>query len=361
MSAAVQASRVVPRMVVGQIRTTGNKLENLLNVSKIAGLAKENKACFLFLPEVFGFIGETSLQTLDRAEPPLLQPTSPSNTSKNNAVKNPVAISDWIRETVQTKAIPGNIDVAQEESKFADTISLYDGVRTIAQESGLWISATMHTQVELSASPPQSKKERRVRNTHFVIDNHGDLQGIYHKIHLFDVSIPGKVYLCESKTTEPGKEVVVVDSPVGKLGLTVCYDLRFPELFLCLIKKGAQVILVPSAFTIPTGKAHWHTLLRARAIESQCFIVAAAQHGKHNAKRESYGHSLVVDPWGKVVADAGGVDGSGTATDREGDCTTAISKFPVPTSIMAEIDVEDVASIRQNMPVQNHRNNAKYE
>jgi len=144
--------------------------------------------------------------------------------------------------------------------------------------------------------------------------------GSYRKMHLFDVSLPlQNIHLRESSTTAPGCTLTVCDSPLGRLGLTTCYDLRFPALYAALVEGndddgdgdgdgggGAEVLLVPSAFTVPTGRAHWHTLLTARAIETQSYVIAAAQVGRHNGKRESYGHSLAVDPWGEVLADAGG-------------------------------------------------------
>lgn len=139
------------------------------------------------------------------------------------------------------------------------------------------------------APPAEGSDLQRVYNTHVIIDNTGDVKCLYRKIHLFDVSIPGKFTLKESNTTGPGTELVTCDSPLGKLGVTTCYDMRFPEMYIHLVECGSQVLLMPSAFTVPTGSAHWHTLLRARAIESQCYVLAAAQYGKHNEKRESYG------------------------------------------------------------------------
>ncbi|KAL9259386.1 Deaminated glutathione amidase, chloroplastic/cytosolic-like protein [Drosera capensis] len=124
----------------------------------------------------------------------------------------------------------------------------------------------------------------------------------YRKIHLFDVDVPGGMVYKESSFTEAGEDIVALDTPVGRLGLTVCYDLRFPEIYEHLrFHHQAQVLLVPSAFTKITGQAHWEILLRARAIETQCYVIAAAQAGKHNQKRESFGDSLIIDPWGTVV------------------------------------------------------------
>ena len=134
---------------------------------------------------------------------------------------------------------------------------------------------------------------------------------MYRKIHLFDVDLADGTTLRESAGVEAGTEVVVTDTAFGKLGLTVCYDVRFPELYRAIVDKGAIAITVPAAFTLTTGKDHWHVLLRARAIESQCYVIAAAQIGKHFGTRVSYGHALICDPWGTIVAECS--DGPGYA------------------------------------------------
>jgi predicted amidohydrolase len=172
----------------------------------------------------------------------------------------------------------------------------------------------------------------RTYNTAVVVDPRGELIARYRKIHLFDVDIPGTV-LKESDATKAGNELVVLDIDGAKVGVTICYDLRFPELYRQLVKdKGAEVLLVPAAFTAHTGAAHWHLLLRARAVENQAWVVAAAQHGQHNEKRASYGHSLVVDPWGTVVAEQDAGDGV----------------------VMATLDSELVAKRRTQMPCLSH-------
>jgi predicted amidohydrolase len=155
----------------------------------------------------------------------------------------------------------------------------------------------------------------RTYNTAVVIDPRGAVVTRYRKIHLFDIDIPGGVTLRESDATCAGDEPVVVQIGGAKVGLSICYDLRFPELYRTLVKDhGAEVLLVPAAFTAMTGAAHWHLLLRARAIEDQAYVLAAAQWGKHNAKRESYGHSLIVDPWGTVIGEQPAGDGLVVAT-----------------------------------------------
>jgi predicted amidohydrolase len=133
----------------------------------------------------------------------------------------------------------------------------------------------------------------------------GSLLARYRKIHLFDVSIEGQVSACESRTRQPGTEAVCVDTELGRIGLAVCYDLRFPELFRRLADAGAEVVVMPSAFTAPTGRAHWHALIRARAIENQCYFVAPNQYGPTQHGFDNFGHSIIVDPWGTVVAEAG--------------------------------------------------------
>jgi predicted amidohydrolase len=145
--------------------------------------------------------------------------------------------------------------------------------------------------------------ERRVANTSLLIDDAGKRVARYDKIHLFDVTIPGRdEQYRESTHVTPGRELVVADTPVGKLGLSVCYDMRFPELYRELVSKGAEWLAMPAAFTVPTGRAHWETLLRARAIENLCYVVAPAQTGTHTSGRETYGDSLIVDYWGQVLS-----------------------------------------------------------
>ena len=172
-------------------------------------------------------------------------------------------------------------------------------------------------------------------NTSVVYSPNGERLESYRKIHLFDVDIPGGMSIAESDRVVPGEEAVVVETEHGKFGLSICYDLRFPELYRQLQEKGANVLLIPSAFTQHTGEAHWHILLRSRAIEFQSWVIAAAQTGTHDVEgtRQSYGHALIIDPWGRVVADAQIEEGY----------------------IMADIDLDQVSSVRSSMPVESHR------
>ncbi|MEP7009561.1 MAG: carbon-nitrogen hydrolase family protein [Acidobacteriota bacterium] len=182
------------------------------------------------------------------------------------------------------------------------------------------------------ASPFPAKK---CANTSVLFGPNGKILKSYRKIHLFDVDIPGGVKFSESDTCEAGDELAIAKTPFGTLGLSICYDLRFPELYRALTKNGAEILTVPSAFTLATGKDHWETLLRARAIENQCYVLAPAQVGKHDdgGLKESWGHSMIIDPWGQVIASVS--DGPGFA--------------------LAEIDLERVARIRQAIPVAKHR------
>lgn len=159
--------------------------------------------------------------------------------------------------------------------------------------------------------PERSGDDRRPYNTALYFGPSGELVASYRKIHLFDVELADGTSYRESRGNTPGDAPVVVDAAGFKLGLSICYDLRFPELYRALTEKGAEILVVPAAFTLHTGKDHWHVLLRARAIEAQCYVIAAAQWGKHPLGRTTYGHALVADPWGTVVAEA--PDGIGFA------------------------------------------------
>ncbi|MFN3232323.1 MAG: carbon-nitrogen hydrolase family protein [Alphaproteobacteria bacterium] len=168
--------------------------------------------------------------------------------------------------------------------------------RALADDLDIWL----HT-----GSLPIKLSETKIANRSYVIDPSGSIAATYDKIHMFDVDLPGGESYRESKNYEPGGKAVVADLPWGRLGLSVCYDLRFPYLYRALAQAGASYLCVPSAFTRVTGEAHWHVLLRARAIENTCFVFAAAQTGTHDNGRDTYGHSLIISPWGEVLADGG--------------------------------------------------------
>lgn len=197
--------------------------------------------------------------------------------------------------------------------------------RDAAHEHGIWVHL---------GSLAILVDDGKVANRGFVIDRAGNVQARYDKIHLFDVDLPTGESWRESAVYRAGQSAVVVNgTPVGKLGLTICYDLRFPALFARIAEAGADVITVPAAFTVPTGQAHWHTLLRARAIEAGLFVVAAAQVGHHEDGRNTFGHSLVADPWGDILLDMGEETGVG----------------------FAEIELARISDVRSRIPALNHR------
>lgn len=173
----------------------------------------------------------------------------------------------------------------------------------------------------------------RISNSSLLFGPTGEQLGCYRKIHLFDINLPDRVSFCESSFVEPGQDIVVSDTPAGRIGQATCYDLRFPELFRALVERGAEVIVVPSAFTQTTGRDHWEVLLRARAIENQVFIIAANQSGNHTPDLCSYGHSMIIDPWGTVLS---------AAEDGE-------------TVITAELDFDQQQEIRTTLPALQHR------
>jgi predicted amidohydrolase len=196
-------------------------------------------------------------------------------------------------------------------------------LREVARQLGIFVHIGS---LAIKASP-----EKAV-NRSFLIDRRGDVVARYDKIHMFDVDLAGGESYRESNNYRAGELAVVADLPWGRLGLTVCYDLRFPALYRALAEAGVSFLAIPSAFTKQTGEAHWHVLQRARAIETGCFVFAAAQGGKHENGRETFGHSLVVDPWGRILAE-GGIE---------------------PGVVMAEVDPAEVAAARAKIPSLHH-------
>ena len=197
-------------------------------------------------------------------------------------------------------------------------------VRIAARNAGLWVALG-----SLAVEGDQSEPDERWANRSFLVAPDGSVAARYDKIHMFDVELDSGESWRESKAYTPGGKVVTADCPAGKLGLAVCYDVRFPALFEELGRQSCDVISIPAAFTVPTGEAHWHLLLRARAVEASAYLVAAAQLGEHEDGRQTYGHSLVVDPWGEVLLDMGG-DAPGVG--------------------FAEIDPERIAQVRRQLP-----------
>jgi deaminated glutathione amidase len=221
-----------------------------------------------------------------------------------------------------------NILVAKREQLFAAVVeeeadASLATLRELARKLGVYIHIGS---LAIKISPD------RAANRSFLVSPKGDIAARYDKIHMFDVDLTGGESYRESRNYRPGELAVLADLPWGRLGLTVCYDLRFPALYRALAEAGATMLAIPSAFTKQTGEAHWHVLIRTRAIENGCFVFAAAQGGKHENGRETYGHSLIVDPWGRILAE-GGIE---------------------PGVVMAEIDPAEVANARARIPSLQH-------
>ena len=230
-----------------------------------------------------------------------------------------------------TPEMSGLVDADRERARRSVAAEENDAtlaaVCEAARSHGIWVSL---------GSLALLADDGRFANRGFIIDAQGEIRGRYDKIHLFDVNLPTGERWRESAAYRPGEAVAVVPgTPVGTLGMTICYDLRFPALFARLAEAGAETIIVPSAFTVPTGLAHWHVLLRARAIEAGLFVIAAAQGGAHEDGRSTFGHSLVVDPWGEVLLDMG-----------EGG---------EPRLGFADIDLARIAEVRSRVPALSHR------
>jgi len=204
-------------------------------------------------------------------------------------------------------------------------------LRDVARETGVWLSIGSLA-VDVSREPGIPEGERRLANRSYLVDSAGGVVARYDKIHMFDVDLAGGESYRESNAFRPGDRLVVAKTPWGLLGMTVCYDLRFPQLYRALAHMGADFLAIPSSFTVPTGKAHWHVLMRARAIENGCFVFASAQWGEHAEHRRTYGRSLIVDPWGEVLADGG--DGVGI--------------------VNADIDTARIAEVRRMIASLNH-------
>ena len=197
-------------------------------------------------------------------------------------------------------------------------------VRDAAARAGVWVHL---------GSLAIRRADGRYANRGFVIDAQGAIRARYDKLHLFDVDLPTGESWRESAAYAAGEGATVVETPAGRLGLSICYDLRFPALYAALSDAGADILSIPAAFTRPTGAAHWHVLMRARAIEAGAFVVAAAQTGEHADGRTTYGHSIVVDPWGEVLLDMGEAPGLG----------------------VADLDPARVADVQDRIPVRAHR------
>jgi predicted amidohydrolase len=221
-----------------------------------------------------------------------------------------------------------NILALKRDDLFANIVAEeHDPTLATLRELAQKLSIYIHIgSLAIKATP------EKAANRAFVIDRNGNIAARYDKIHMFDVDLAGGESYRESNNYRPGDLAVIADLPWGRLGVTICYDLRFPALYRALAEAGASFLAIPAAFTKQTGEAHWHVLMRARAIENGCYVIAAAQGGQHENGRSTFGHSIVVDPWGKIVAE-GGIE---------------------PGVIMAEIDPAVVVAARSKVPSLNH-------
>lgn len=260
-----------------QLNSSSNVEQNLQKVEKYVKEAKSLQAQLVVLPEDFSFIGK----------------------EEKDKVKN------------------GELFKEGYIQKF---------LSNLAKINNIWILGG-----SIPILPDHSSK--KIYNSSLLYDNEGELKARYDKIHLFDVKIKsGRENYNESKFANPGKEIVCVKSPFGKLGLSICYDLRFPELYRALVQKGAKILFVPAAFTKFTGRAHWEILLRARAVENFCYVVAANQTGMHDNNKETYGHSMIINPWGEIIAEI---------KEEEG-------------IITADITLEELTKVRESIPALNN-------
>ncbi|MBI1273542.1 MAG: carbon-nitrogen hydrolase family protein [Alphaproteobacteria bacterium] len=237
------------------------------------------------------------------------------------------------KDGAQFIALPENVDMlmADRARKLAAALpeDKHPGLpffAGLARETGTWIMCGSLA-IKLGAE--------KIANRCYLFNPEGKRVAAYDKIHMFDVDLPNGESYRESETCAPGDRAVLAPVPWGKLGMTICYDMRFPMLYRALAEAGASIITVPAAFTVPTGQAHWHILLRTRAVETGCFVLAPAQCGTHDGGRKTYGHALIVSPWGKILAEA----------ENE------------PGFIAADLDIDEVAKTRASLPSLQHGRN----
>jgi predicted amidohydrolase len=254
-------------------------------------------------------------------------------TSTADAERNLAAAEGLVEEAASRGAglvgLPENFAFLRAEGQPVPEAQALDGP-WVSRMSGL--ARRLKITLLLGSLPERVPAESRVRNTSLLLGPDGRTLAVYRKIHLFDIDLPGMEHLKESRSVVPGDEVVVAEAPFGRIGLSICYDLRFPELYRELTRRGSRILAVPSAFTERTGKAHWEVLLRARAIENLAYVLAPAQVGTHAPGRASHGQAMIVDPWGAVLAQA--PEGEGLA--------------------LAELDFERQDRIRRELPALLH-------
>ena len=239
-------------------------------------------------------------------------------------------VSAAAQRGAQLVGLPENFAFLRSEGEPIPEAQALDGpwVRRMSE-----LSRGHRLTLLLGSLPERIEGETRVYNTSVLLGPDGATLATYRKIHLFDIDLPGLEHLKESRAVRPGEALVVADTPAGRIGLSICYDVRFPELYRRLSRDGARVLAVPSAFTDRTGKDHWEILLRARAIENLAYVIAPAQAGPHGKGRASYGHAMIVDPWGTVLAQV--PDGEGVA--------------------IAELDFDRQDRLRRELPALDHR------
>jgi len=261
----------------------------------------------------------------------VVQMTSGPDVEKNLATVERL-VADAARDGAKVVVVPECFAyLGPEQGKLAIAEPLPEGGPILARMQAL--AASVGAEIVLGGFYERGTSPAKSKNACVHLDASGVVRAVYRKIHLFDVDLPDGTKLQESATVEPGTEVVATQTAFGTLGLSVCYDVRFPELYRALVDRGAIAMAIPAAFTLTTGKDHWHVLLRARAIESQSYVLAAAQTGHHHGERRSYGHALIADPWGVVLAECG--EGEGFAA--------------------AWIDTDVVARVRASLPSLKHR------
>jgi predicted amidohydrolase len=258
-----------------------------------------------------------------------VQMTSTADVERNLATAERL-VGDAAARGAQLVGLPENFAFLRSEGVPVPDPQALDGpwVRRMAE-----LSRRHRVTLLLGSLPEKVAAETRVYNTSVLLGPSGETLAAYRKIHLFDIDVPGLEHLKESRAVRPGEAVVVADTPAGRIGLSICYDVRFPELYRRLTGEGARILAVPSAFTDRTGKDHWEVLLRARAIENLAYVFAPAQVGQHGPGRASHGHAMIVDPWGAILAQV--PDGEGLA--------------------VADLDFERQDRLRRELPALDHR------
>jgi predicted amidohydrolase len=263
-----------------------------------------------------------------RALAAVVQMTSTADVDRNLAAAEELVEGGASRGAVFV-ALPENFAFLRSEGEPVPEAQPLDGP-WVQRMAGL--ARRLELTLLLGSIPERVEGEKRIQNTSVLLGPDGSTLAVYRKIHLFDIDLPGMEHLKESKAVRPGTDIVVAETGLGKVGLSICYDLRFPELYRELGQKGARTLCIPSAFTERTGKAHWEVLVRTRAIENLAWVLAPAQVGHHGRGRASHGHAMIVDPWGVVVAQV--PEGEGIA--------------------VAELDFERQERIRRELPALSH-------